>query len=148
MCCSKMHEEPHKSYKCCTMRMELLRSDVITALCKPWDSNCMTMLLLLNRIFEQLLFIYTICKNTHNRLTCLLIRSSMRRGSGPSTSGVYSHSETDSYTGSELDDAWSQQLEEISGRLNSENDRTGFLRMVNRNHVFNSSNYSLSSLFR
>lgn len=72
----------------------------------------------------------------------------MRGGSLPSTSGVYSQSETDSYTGSELDEAWTQQLEEITGRINSESDRTGFLRMVNRNHVFNSSNYSLGSLFR
>lgn len=69
----------------------------------------------------------------------------MRRGSGPSTSGVFSPSETDSC--SEAEDIWAQQLEEISGRLNAENDRTGFLRMINRNNVFNSSNYSLSSLF-
>ena len=75
-------------------------------------------------------------------------RSSMRAGSIPSTSGVFSQSETDSYAGSELDEAWTQQIEEITGRINSESDRTGFLRMVNRNHVFNSSNYSLGSLFR
>lgn len=43
---------------------------------------------------------------------------------------------------------WSQHLEEMGDRVNSETDRTGFLRMVNRNHLFNSSNYSLSSLFR
>jgi len=65
----------------------------------------------------------------------------MRQGSAPS-SGVFSEGDSD------VEDAWQQQLEEISGRLNTENDRTGFLRMVNRNHVFNSSNYSLSSLFR
>ncbi|GLH03856.1 Tetratricopeptide repeat protein 28, partial [Gryllus bimaculatus] len=44
-------------------------------------------------------------------------------------------------------DAWAQHLEELGDRLNQDGDRTGFLRMVNRNHLFNSSNYSLSSLF-
>ncbi|XP_049768006.1 tetratricopeptide repeat protein 28 [Schistocerca cancellata] len=44
-------------------------------------------------------------------------------------------------------DIWSQHLEELGDRLNQDADRTGFLRMVNRNHLFNSSNYSLSSLF-
>lgn len=43
---------------------------------------------------------------------------------------------------------WPQHLEQLGDRINSEADRTGFLRMVNRNHLFNSSNYSLSSLFR
>ncbi|XP_071443187.1 tetratricopeptide repeat protein 28, partial [Hetaerina americana] len=47
----------------------------------------------------------------------------------------------------ELSDPWSQHLEELGDRLNQDGDRTGFLRMVNRNHLFNSSNYSLSSLF-
>ena len=37
-------------------------------------------------------------------------------------------------------DMWSQHLEDVG-------DRASFLRMVNRNHIFNSSNYSLSSLF-
>lgn len=37
-------------------------------------------------------------------------------------------------------DLWSQHLEDVG-------DRASFLRMVNRNHIFNSSNYSLSSLF-
>jgi hypothetical protein len=46
-------------------------------------------------------------------------------------------------------DMWSQHLEEMGDRLNQQDgDRMGFLRMVNRNHLFNSSNYSLSSLFR
>jgi hypothetical protein len=46
-------------------------------------------------------------------------------------------------------DIWSQHLEELGDRLNQQDsDRTGFLRMVNRNHLFNSSSYSLSSLFR
>ncbi|XP_069136443.1 tetratricopeptide repeat protein 28-like isoform X1 [Argopecten irradians] len=48
---------------------------------------------------------------------------------------------------SEGDDVWQQHLEELGDKLNAENDRTGFLRMVNRNHKYNSSNYSLSSLF-
>ena len=48
---------------------------------------------------------------------------------------------------SECDDVWQQHLEELGDKLNAENDRTGFLRMVNRNHKLNSSNYSLSSLF-
>ncbi|KAG8194950.1 hypothetical protein JTE90_021411 [Oedothorax gibbosus] len=52
-----------------------------------------------------------------------------------------------SETESEAGDLWNHQLEELGDRLNQENDRTGFLRMVNRNHLFNSSNYSLSSLF-
>lgn len=51
-----------------------------------------------------------------------------------------------SETESEADDLWQQHLEEIGDKLNSENDRTGFLRMVNRNHIFNSSSYSVSSL--
>jgi hypothetical protein len=46
-------------------------------------------------------------------------------------------------------DMWSQHLEEMGDRLHQQDgDRMGFLRMVNRNHLFNSSNYSLSSLFR
>ena len=49
--------------------------------------------------------------------------------------------------GSELEDLWSQHLGELGDKLNQEGDRTGFLRMVNRGHAFNSSNYSLSSLF-
>ncbi|XP_064620053.1 tetratricopeptide repeat protein 28-like isoform X2 [Lineus longissimus] len=52
-----------------------------------------------------------------------------------------------SETESEADDLWQQHLEELGEKLNAENDRTGFLRMVNRNHMFNCSNYSLSSLF-
>ena len=52
-----------------------------------------------------------------------------------------------SETESEADDLWQQHLEELGDKLNAEADRTGFLRIVNRNHVFNSSNYSLSSLF-
>ena len=51
-----------------------------------------------------------------------------------------------SETESEADDLWQQHLEEIGDRLNAENDRTGFLRMVNRNHVWNASSYSLGSL--
>ena len=52
-----------------------------------------------------------------------------------------------SETDSETDDVWQQHLEELGDKLNAENDRTGFLRMVNRNHKLNSSNYSLSSMF-
>lgn len=52
-----------------------------------------------------------------------------------------------SETESEADDVWQQQLEELGEKLNAESDRTGFLQMVNRNHLYNSSNYSLSSLF-
>lgn len=43
---------------------------------------------------------------------------------------------------------WSQHMEEFGDKLNQDGDRSSFLRMVNRNHFFNSSNYSLSSLFR
>ncbi|XP_074640463.1 tetratricopeptide repeat protein 28-like isoform X2 [Tubulanus polymorphus] len=53
---------------------------------------------------------------------------------------------TVSESDSESDEMWQQHMEEIGGRLNAENDRTGFLRMVNRNHPFNSSSYSLSSI--
>lgn len=49
--------------------------------------------------------------------------------------------------GSEMEDLWSQHLGELGDKLNQEGDRSGFLRMVNRSHAFNSSNYSLSSLF-
>ena len=49
--------------------------------------------------------------------------------------------------GGELEDLWSQHLGELGDKLNQEGDRSGFLRMVNRSHAFNSSNYSLSSLF-
>lgn len=58
--------------------------------------------------------------------------------------GIELHTEKEGENG----EMWSQHLEELGDRINSENDRTGFLRMVNRNHLFNSSNYSLSSLFR
>ncbi|WAR03805.1 TTC28-like protein [Mya arenaria] len=50
-------------------------------------------------------------------------------------------------SGSDVEDHWQQQLEELGDKLNAENDRTGFLRIVNRNHLFNSSNYSLGSMF-
>ncbi|RXG73807.1 Tetratricopeptide repeat protein 28 [Armadillidium vulgare] len=62
-------------------------------------------------------------------------------GSGVNRGGVASETE------SEAGDMWNAHLEELGDRLNHEADRTGFLRMVNRNHLFNSSNYSLSSLF-
>lgn len=48
---------------------------------------------------------------------------------------------------SDVEDHWEQHLEELGDKLNAENDRTGFLRIVNRNHLFNSSNYSLGSMF-
>jgi len=44
-------------------------------------------------------------------------------------------------------DLWSQHVEELGDKLNQENDKTGFLRMVSRSHRFNCSSYSLSSLF-
>ncbi|XP_063219865.1 tetratricopeptide repeat protein 28 isoform X2 [Bacillus rossius redtenbacheri] len=47
----------------------------------------------------------------------------------------------------EASDMWSQHIEELGDRLNQDCDHTGFMRMVNRNHLYNSSNYSLSSLF-
>ncbi|XP_050408833.1 tetratricopeptide repeat protein 28 [Patella vulgata] len=50
-------------------------------------------------------------------------------------------------SGSETEEVFQNQLEELGDRLNAENDRTGFLRMVNRSHQFNSSSYSISSLF-
>jgi CHAT domain-containing protein len=44
-------------------------------------------------------------------------------------------------------DLWSQHLEELGDKMNQDSDKTGFLRMVSRNHRFNCSSYSLSSLF-
>lgn len=58
--------------------------------------------------------------------------------------------DTASQTGSsepEMSELWSHHLEQLGEKLNHDGDRTGFLRMVNRNHAFNCSNYSLSSLF-
>ena len=52
----------------------------------------------------------------------------------------------DNESTSDVEDQWEQHLEELGDKLNAENDRTGFLRIVNRNHLFNSSNYSLGSL--
>ena len=43
-------------------------------------------------------------------------------------------------------EVFQQQLEELGGRLNVENDRTGFLAMINRTHTFNSSAVSLGSI--
>ncbi|KAK7499051.1 hypothetical protein BaRGS_00009598, partial [Batillaria attramentaria] len=43
-------------------------------------------------------------------------------------------------------EVFQQQLEELGGRLNVENDRTGFLAMINRAHTFNSSTVSLGSI--
>ena len=57
------------------------------------------------------------------------------------TSGTRGDGDTD------MGDLWSQHLEELGDKLNQEGDRSGFLRMVNRSHAFNSSSYSLSSLF-
>ena len=53
----------------------------------------------------------------------------------------------DAAADSDSEDMWEHHLEELGDKLNAENDRTGFLRIVNRNHLFNSSNYSLGSLF-
>ena len=51
-----------------------------------------------------------------------------------------------SETESEADDLWQAHVDEIADRLNGgDNDRTGFLRMVNRNHIWNASSYSISS---
>ncbi len=63
------------------------------------------------------------------------------------SSGSGREAGTDSNAGGELEDLWSQHLGELGDKLNQEGDRSGFLRMVNRSHAFNSSNYSLSSLF-
>ncbi|CAI9715780.1 repeat 28 [Octopus vulgaris] len=62
-------------------------------------------------------------------------------------SGMGGSSSFGSLDNQDSEESWQQQLEEIGDKLNAENDRTGFLRMVNRNHILNSSNYSLSSLF-
>ncbi|XP_037078157.1 tetratricopeptide repeat protein 28-like, partial [Pollicipes pollicipes] len=50
-------------------------------------------------------------------------------------------------TDADAGDMWQQHLEQLGDRLNQEGDKTGFLRMVNRGHACNSSNYSLSSMF-
>ncbi|XP_071094218.1 tetratricopeptide repeat protein 28-like [Haliotis cracherodii] len=54
--------------------------------------------------------------------------------------------ENQSGSESENDDVFQLQLEEIGDRLIAENDRTGFLRMVNRGHSFNTSTYSVNSI--
>lgn len=48
----------------------------------------------------------------------------------------------------DANEVWSHHLDELGDRLNQDGERASFLRMVNRNHLFNCSNYSLSSLFR
>lgn len=65
-----------------------------------------------------------------------------------STSGSSKNlSTTDGQVDGDGTDLWSQHLEELGDKLNQDNDKTGFLRMVSRNHRFNCSSYSLSSLF-
>ena len=51
-----------------------------------------------------------------------------------------------SETESDAEDLYQQQLEEIGDRLNASSDRTGFLRMLSRAHVWNASSLSLGSL--
>ena len=67
--------------------------------------------------------------------------------SGGGTGGSGEGADGAGANGGELEDLWSQHLGELGDKLNQEGDRSGFLRMVNRSHAFNSSNYSLSSLF-
>lgn len=56
-------------------------------------------------------------------------------------------SELMSETESEAEDVWQQQqVEELQGRYHDDKDRSGFLRMINRSHVYNSSSYSLYSI--
>ncbi|XP_061166629.1 tetratricopeptide repeat protein 28-like [Saccostrea echinata] len=71
----------------------------------------------------------------------------VRESMGIESHTLRNNSSRESETDSESDDVWQQHLEELGDKLNAENDRTGFLRMVNRNHKLNSSNYSLSSMF-
>ncbi|KAM9100269.1 tetratricopeptide repeat protein 28 isoform 2-T2 [Sarcophilus harrisii] len=52
-----------------------------------------------------------------------------------------------SETESEAGDIMDQQFEEMSSKLASVTDPTGFLRMVSRNHLFNRSCHSMTSLF-
>lgn len=51
----------------------------------------------------------------------------------PPRSLPFASSETESEAGDLID----QPPEEMSGKLNSSNDPTGFLRMVSRNNLFN-----------
>ncbi|GAB1599212.1 tetratricopeptide repeat protein 28-like isoform X1 [Argonauta hians] len=76
-------------------------------------------------------------------------QSKLSRSCSRSTihSGIAGSGSFGSLDNQDSEESWQQQLEEIGDKLNAENDRTGFLRMVNRNHILNSSNYSLSSLF-
>ena len=55
--------------------------------------------------------------------------------------------DTSNANGDNDDSAWGNHLDALGDKLNSEGDRTGFLRMVNRNSRLNGSSYSLSSLF-
>ncbi len=52
-----------------------------------------------------------------------------------------------SETESQADDLWQQHLEEVGEKLNADADQSGFLRMVNRDHVWNASSYSMASQF-
>ena len=62
--------------------------------------------------------------------------------------GVSSASSSGDANANENDDsAWGNHLDALGDRLNSEGDRTGFLRMASRNSKLNASSYSLSSLF-
>ena len=51
-----------------------------------------------------------------------------------------------SETESDAEDLWQQHLEEIGERLNASSDKTGFLRMLSRAHVWNASSLSLGSM--
>lgn len=61
---------------------------------------------------------------------------------------VYKFSRINNERDTEVNEIWSHHLDELGDRLNQDGDKAGYLRMVNRNHIYNSSNYSLSSLFR
>uniref|UniRef100_T1J2M9 Uncharacterized protein n=1 Tax=Strigamia maritima TaxID=126957 RepID=T1J2M9_STRMM len=78
--------------------------------------------------------------------TCILEQyiASMRESLGVE---IQTQQPTKTELDTETDENWNQHMEELSDKLSQEKDRSGFLRMVNRSHLFNSSNYSLSSLF-
>lgn len=73
--------------------------------------------------------------------------ANVRESLGIETGGGGGVSDEEDNTAGAASGVWSAHLEELGDKLNQDNDRTGFLRMVNRSSRMNASSYSLSSLF-
>ena len=72
---------------------------------------------------------------------------SIREALGVANSNSTSSDIKDASNDNDDGNAWGNHLDALGDKLNSEGDRTGFLRMVSRNSRLNGSSYSLSSLF-